>query len=85
MTIFFAWRKTEERQSAIIATSGFEAVYCICFSAAAFYPNTSFNSHPDVDAAFPLGIAPQLFITFIMLTSIALDCHHPCLPSSLVL
>lgn len=73
MTIFFAWRKTGERVSAIIATSGFEGAYCLSFFiTAALYPNTSFNSHPEVTEEFPLGIPPQLYICFLMLALLAL-------------
>lgn len=59
MTILFAWRKTGERVSAVIAASGFEGVDCLCFYTALLYPNTSFNSHLDAKVVFPLGIAPR--------------------------
>lgn len=72
MTILFAWRKTGKRVSAVIAASGFEGVNCLSFFTASLYPNTSFNSHPEIKEVFPLGIAPQEYICFTMLALIAL-------------
>jgi hypothetical protein len=72
MTILFTWRKTGERLSAVIAASGFEGVFCICFFTAALYPNASYNSHPEATETLPLGIPPQLYICFTMLALIAL-------------
>jgi hypothetical protein len=66
MTILFAWRKTGDRVSAVIAASGFEGVYCLCFYTASLYPNTSFNSHPEAKVASSLRIAPQEYISFVM-------------------
>ena len=72
MTILFAWRKTSERASAVIAASAFEGAFCICFFTAALYPNTSLNSHPELTPVHRFGIAPQLIICFTMLALIAL-------------
>ncbi len=42
LTIFFAWRKTTDQKSAVLATVGFSAAYWVTQATAILYPNTAF-------------------------------------------
>jgi hypothetical protein len=44
LTIFFAWRKTSDRVSSVIAASVFAALYWISQGFAILYPGTATNS-----------------------------------------
>ncbi len=74
MTMVFAWRKTDERKSAVIAASGFAAVYWISQGSASLYPGTAFFDPQFVTTnSFPLGIALQVYIEagYLALTALA--------------
>ena len=63
MTLVFAWRKTSDRTSAVIATSAFAAAYFVSQAAAILYPGTAFFDPQFVTPnSYPLGIALQLYI-----------------------
>jgi len=63
MTIVFAWRKTGDLTSAVIAASGFAALYWISQGAAILYPGTAFFDPQFITAnSYPLGIALQCYI-----------------------
>ncbi len=63
MTLVFAWRKTGDPRSAVIATTGFSALYYVSQGTAIFYPGTAFFDPQFVTPdSFPLGIALQLYI-----------------------
>ena len=73
MTIVFAWRKTGDRTSAVIAASGFGALYWISQGAAILYPGTAFFDPQFITPnSFPLGIALQVHIEIFYLALIAL-------------
>jgi hypothetical protein len=73
MTIVFAWRKTDDRTSAVIATSGFAALYWISQGAAILYPGTAFFDPQFVTPnSYPLGIALQVYIEIANLALILL-------------
>jgi hypothetical protein len=74
MTIVFAWRKTGEQTSAVIAASGFAALYWISQGSAILYPGTAFFDPQFVTPnSFPLGIALQVYIEvgYLALTALA--------------
>ncbi len=63
MTVVFAWRKTRDQISAVIAASGFAAAYYVSQGAAILYPGTAFFDPQFVTPnSYPLGIALQLYI-----------------------
>jgi uncharacterized protein DUF6640 len=73
MTILFAWKKTKDQTSAVVAASGFAAVYWISQGAAILYPGTAFFDPQFVTPnSFPFGIALQVYIEIAHLALIAL-------------
>ncbi len=73
MTMVFAWRKTGDRVSAVIATTGFAALYWISQGAAILYPGTAyFDPQFITPNSYPLGIALQGYIEVANLFLIAL-------------
>ncbi len=72
MTIVFAWRKTGDRTSAVIAASSFAALYWISQGAAILYPGAAFFDPQFITPnSFPLGIALQVYIEMFCLALIA--------------
>lgn len=74
MTIVFAWRKTSDRVTSVLAVSGFAALYWISQGAAILYPGTAFFDPQFVTPnSYPLGIALQLYIGggYLALTALA--------------
>jgi len=82
MTILFAWRKTGDRVSAVIAASGF-AGFIVSVSIRPHCTQHSFNSHPEAKVVFPLGIAHQEYMSCVMLALIALASWLALRPRSL--
>jgi len=72
MTILFAWRKTRDRVSAVIAASGFEGGYCLCFYTALLYPTPRSTVIRKQKWCFRSGSQPHEYISFVMLAMIAL-------------
>ncbi len=63
MTIIFAWRKTGDRTTAVLTTTGFAALYWVSQAAAILYPGAAFFDPQFVTPnSFPLGIALQLYL-----------------------
>ena len=74
LTIFFAWRKTTDQKSAVLATVGFSAAYWVTQATAILYPNTAFYDPEFVTAhSFNLGLPGQAYfeIAFISLIAVA--------------
>jgi hypothetical protein len=73
MTIVFAWRKTNDRNSEVIAASAFAALYWISQATAILYPGTAFFDPQFVTPnSYPLGIALQVYIEAVNLALVAL-------------
>jgi hypothetical protein len=73
LTILFAWKRTKDPMSSVIAASGFAAVYWISQGAAILYPGTAFFDAQFVTPdSFPFGIALQVYIQIAHLALIAL-------------
>jgi len=73
MTVVFAWRKTSDRTSAVIAASGFAALYYISQSSAILYPGTAFFDPQFITPnSYPLGIALQVYLEIFYYLLVAL-------------
>jgi hypothetical protein len=74
LSIFFAWRKTTDRQGAILAVSGFSAVYWVTQAGAILYPGTAaFDPEFVTPDSYLFGLAQQNYIEifFLVLTGVA--------------
>jgi hypothetical protein len=74
LTIFFAWRKTTDPKSAVLATVGFSAAYWVTQATAILYPNTAFYDPEFVTAhSFNWGLPAQAYfqIAFVALIAVA--------------
>jgi hypothetical protein len=74
LTMVFAWRRTSDRITTVLATTGFCAVYWTSQAFAIFYPGTAFfDPQFDTPAAHPLGVPVQLLVelVFLALTGVA--------------
>ncbi len=73
LTIWFAWRKSADLKTSVLATASFASAYWICQDLAILYPGTRFFD-PDIHAAFFLGIAAQVWIGAAALIIVAIAC-----------
>jgi hypothetical protein len=74
LTIFFAWRKTTDRLNAVLAVSGFSAIYWLTQAGAILYPGTAaFDPEFVTPTSYLLGLAQQNYIqiVYLVLTGIA--------------
>jgi hypothetical protein len=74
LSIFFAWRKTTDRQNAVLAVSGFSAIYWVTQAGAILYPGTAaFDPEFVTPSSYLLGLAQQNYIeiAYLVLTGIA--------------
>jgi hypothetical protein len=69
MTIFFAWRKTADLTSSVIAASAFAALYWVSQGLAILYPGTAAS---DPEFGPPKRIAGQYYFEVVFLALIAL-------------
>jgi hypothetical protein len=68
LSIFFAWRKTSDRVNAVLAVSGFSAIYWVTQAGAVLYPGTAaFDPEFVTPDSYPLGLPQQNYIQFIYL------------------
>ncbi len=73
LTIFFAIRKTQDRNAALIATTSFAALYWVTQALAIVYPGTAFvDPEFDTPRAYLLGLPAQVTIDIIALCVISL-------------
>lgn len=71
--VFFAWRKTSDRTTAVLATAGFSAAYWITQATAILYPGTAFFDPEFLTAnSFPLGLPAQAYFELAFLALIGL-------------
>jgi len=72
MTIVFAWRKTTDRVSCVIAATAFAALYWISQGLAILYPGTAAIDPEFVTPhSYHLGIENQFYIEVVFLALIA--------------
>lgn len=74
LTLFFAWRRSGDPATNLMATAGFASVYWISQAAAIFYPNTVyFDPEFDLPANYIMGLPAQGFfqIFFLAMTALA--------------
>jgi hypothetical protein len=74
LTIFFAWRGTSDRVNAVLAASGFSAIYWLTQAGAILYPGTAaFDPEFVTPTSYLLGLPQQNYIqiTYLVLTGIA--------------
>jgi hypothetical protein len=71
LSIFFAWRKTTDRLGAVLAASGFAAIYWVAQGGAILYPGTAaFDPEFVTSNSYILGIALQNYIETLNLVLI---------------
>lgn len=71
-TLFFAWRRTDDRETGVLAAAGFASVYWFTQTAAILYPGTTFfDPQFDQPSGYVLGVPIQLWIEFGFLAVIA--------------
>jgi hypothetical protein len=71
---FFAWRKSKDRLTSVLAASLFAAVYWIAQIGAIFYPGTAvFDPDTMTPASMLMGIPGQIYaeVFFLLLTGLA--------------
>ena len=74
LTMLFAWRKTTDQRSAVLATAGFSAAYWVTQATAILYPNTAFYDPEFITAhSFRAGLPAQAYfeIGFLSLITLA--------------
>jgi hypothetical protein len=72
ITIFFAIKKTQDRNITLIATTSFAALYWVTQALAIVYPGTAFvDPEFDTPRAYLLGLPAQATIDIIALSLIA--------------
>jgi hypothetical protein len=73
-SVFFAWRKSKDRLTSVLAASLFAAVYWIAQIGALFYPGTAvFDPDTITPASMLMGIPGQIYAEafFLILTALA--------------
>jgi hypothetical protein len=73
-SVFFSWRKSEDRLTTILAASFFAAVYWIAQIGAIFYPGTAvFDPDTITPASVLMGIPGQIYAEafFLILAGLA--------------
>jgi hypothetical protein len=73
-SVFFAWRRTNERLNTVLAASMFAAIYWITQLGALLYPGTAvFDPDTITPASIILGIPGQVYaeVFFLALTGLA--------------
>lgn len=74
LTLFFGWRKTTDRKSAVLAAAGFASAYWITQATSILYPNTAFLDPEFITPnTFTFGLPPQAFfqVGFLLLIAVA--------------
>jgi hypothetical protein len=72
LTIFFAVRKTQDKRTALIATTSFAALYWVTQAMAIVYPGTAFmDPEFNTPSAYLLGLPAQVVIDVIALCLIS--------------
>ncbi len=74
LTIFFAWRRTTDRLTTVLAVSGFAAVYWVTQAGAILYPGTAAVDPEFVTSwSYVLGLPLQTYIEIfcLFLTGVA--------------
>ena len=72
LTLFFAIKKTQDRNITLIATTSFAALYWVTQALAIVYPGTAFvDPEFDTPRAYLLGLPAQATIDIIALSLIA--------------
>jgi hypothetical protein len=62
MSVFFAWRKTSDRQTTVYAAAGFAALYWVTQATAILYPGTAFYDPEFLTPnSFLLGLPGQAY------------------------
>jgi tetrahydromethanopterin S-methyltransferase subunit C len=73
LTIIFAVRKTQDRNTTVIATTSFAALYWVTQAFAIVYPGTAFvDPEFDTARAYLLGLPAQVTIDIVALSLITL-------------
>jgi hypothetical protein len=68
LSIFFAWRKTTDRLTTVLAVSGFAAVYWVAQAGAIFYPGTAaFDPEFVTPWSYILGLPQQTYVEIFSL------------------
>lgn len=73
LTLFFAWRGTNDVALSLIATASFSTLYRACQSLAILYPGTRYFD-PDTKAVYLLGIPAQAWFGLFVAAIVALAC-----------
>jgi hypothetical protein len=72
LTLFFAIKKTHDRNATLVATTSFAALYWVTQALAIVYPGTAFvDPEFDTPRAYLLGLPAQATIDIIALSLIA--------------
>jgi hypothetical protein len=72
-SVFFAWRKTNERLTSVLAASLFAAVYFIAQMGAILYPGTAlFDPDTITPASMLLGIPGQVYVEIVTFALVGL-------------
>lgn len=73
MTLFFAWRRSTDRLTSVLAASGFASLYWVTQALAIIYPGTAaVDPEYKTPGSYPLGIASQYYVDAVFITLIAL-------------
>jgi len=73
LTIIFAVRRTQDRNTTVMATTSFAALYWVTQAFAIVYPGTAFvDPEFDTASAYLLGLPAQVTIDIVALSLIAL-------------
>jgi hypothetical protein len=73
LSVFFAWRKTTDRLGAVLAVSGFAAVYWVAQAGAILYPGTAaFDPEFVTSSSYFLGVALQNYIEIVCLVLVGI-------------
>jgi hypothetical protein len=72
-SVFFAWRRTNERVTSVLAASLFAAVYFIAQIGALLYPGTAlFDPDTITSASMLLGVPGQVYVEVFTLALVGL-------------
>lgn len=72
MTLVFAWRRSSDRTTNVLAASAFAALYWVSQAGAIFYPGTAFfDIEFDKPSNYIFGLSGQAIFQFVFLTVIA--------------
>jgi hypothetical protein len=73
LTAFFAWRRTTDRVTTVLATTALCAVYWTTQAGAILYPGTAFfDPQFDTPGAHPFGVPVQILLEVVALSLTAL-------------